>query len=170
MKNSEKPETGEAIGYFQDETGEYFSLTDILRDSPEPETIMQFWLREIPNLDFLAAWEKLENPGFKLDGFEKVRKAAMSNAFVAMPQDWVDWTGATGIKIRTEAACEKVYAHTDIALQFCCWLNPHFQLRLNRRFREMKAAYQLSQQLPKELAGQLPSPEELREELKRAVR
>ncbi len=32
------------------------------------------------------------------------------------------------------------------------------------------AEYQLSQQLPKELAGQLPSPEELREELKRAKR
>ena len=78
---------------------DYISLTDIARhrNSLEPSSVINNWMRGRSTIDFLGLWERLGNPNFKPLDFERFRGEAGSNYFVLSPQRWIEATAAIGI-------------------------------------------------------------------------
>jgi len=79
---------------------DYISLTDIAKykDSENPADIIKNWLRNRNTLEFLGAWEKMNNLDFKLVEFDQFRNEAGLNSFVMSPKKWIETTNAVGIK------------------------------------------------------------------------
>lgn len=118
---------------------DYFSLTDIARHADErTDAIIQGYLRNGANLDFLATWEVLYNPGFDAMGFSGIRQRAGSGAFVLSVSEWVQRTGAVGI-FSNAGRYGGTYGHKDIALQFATWISPSFYLYLVKEFDRLKS-------------------------------
>ena len=69
------------IALINHEMGEYVSLTDIAkhRNSLEPFSIINNWMRGRGTIEFLGLWERLNNPDFKPIDFERFRNEAGSN-------------------------------------------------------------------------------------------
>lgn len=84
------------IAFLNKEIGEYISLTDIAkyRNSAEPFSVINNWMRSRSTIEFLGLWEKLNNPYFKPIEFERFRNEAGSNYFVLSPQRWIESTNA----------------------------------------------------------------------------
>ncbi|MBW6511627.1 MAG: KilA-N domain-containing protein [Desulfuromonadaceae bacterium] len=83
---------GLAIAIISKHNQDYISLTDIARhrDSQEPFSIINNWMRTRSTIEFLGLWETLNNPDFKPIEFERFKSEAGSNYFVLSPQRWID--------------------------------------------------------------------------------
>jgi hypothetical protein len=118
---------------------DYFSLTDIARHADtRTDAIIQGYLRNGANLDFLATWEEMYNPDFNPMNFNGIRQRAGSGAFVLSVNEWVEKTGAVGI-FASPGRYGGTYGHKDIALQFATWISPSFYLYLIKEFDRLKA-------------------------------
>ena len=117
---------------------DFFSLTDIARHADDrTDSIIQGYLRNGANLDFLATWESLYNPSFNPMNFNGIRQRAGGGAFVLSVNEWVERTGAVGI-FSTPGRYGGTYGHKDIALQFATWISPSFYLYLIKEFDRLK--------------------------------
>jgi len=78
---------------------DYISLTDIAkyRNTVEPFSVINNWMRSKSTIDFIGLWEKLNNSNFKPIEFERFRNEAGNNYFVLSPQRWIESTNAIGI-------------------------------------------------------------------------
>ena len=78
---------------------DYISLTDIAKyKNPEfPADVIKNWMRTRFTIDYLGAWEQLNNPDFKLVEFDQFKSEAGTNAFVLSPQKWIESTNAIGL-------------------------------------------------------------------------
>ena len=124
------------IGNEQD----YFSLTDIAKrvNEENPAGIVINWLRLKDTIEFLGTWEILHNPNFNLIEFDKVKSEAGTNRFILSVSKWVETTGAVGINTKAGRHGGGTFAHKDIALAFCYWVSPTFQLYLIKEFQRLK--------------------------------
>lgn len=118
---------------------DFISLTDIARyrNSQEPFSIINNWMRSRSTIEFLGLWEKLSNPDFKPLEFERFRNEAGSNYFVLSPQRWIEATQAAGITSKS-GRYGGTYAHRDIAFEFASWISPEFKLYLIKEFDRLK--------------------------------
>lgn len=123
-----------------DENGEdYISLTNIASKFGESNPLIRNWIRSINTMNYLAEWEQLSNENFKPVGFDgfKNELTTKGNAFSMSPKKWVEGTDSVGIIARS-GRYGGTYAHSDIAMHFCYWLNPIFQLYLIKEFQRLK--------------------------------
>jgi len=118
---------------------DFISLTDIARyrNSQEPFSIINNWMRSRSTIEFLGLWEKLSNPEFKPLEFERFRNEAGSNYFVLSPQRWIEATQAVGITSKS-GRYGGTYAHRDIAFEFASWISAEFKLYLIKEFDRLK--------------------------------
>ena len=130
---------GTDIRIFQQNQYDYISLTDIAKrfNAENPSILIINWLRTRDTLDFLGVWEKLNNPNFNLIEFDKIKSEAGRNNFVLSATRWINETGAIGI-ISKAGRYGNTLAHRDIALGFCYWNSPAFQLYLIQEFQRLK--------------------------------
>lgn len=112
-------------------------LTDMVKNMDNNNSIISNWMRQKNTLEYLALWEKMNNPGFKLFDFEELTKDAGLNRFTMSPKKWIDATGAIGISSKA-GKNGGTYAHKDIAFHFGLWLSPEFNLLLIREFQRLK--------------------------------
>ena len=117
----------------------YICLTDIARyrNTLEPFSIINNWMRSRSTIEFLGLWEILNNPDFKPIEFDRFRIEAGSNYFVLSPQRWIDATNAIGI-ISKSGRYGGTYAHEDIAFEFASWISSEFKLYLVTEFKRLK--------------------------------
>lgn len=110
---------------------EYLSLTDIARqhDVDKPGYAIQSWLRNRNTLEFLNLWEQENNPSYNINGYEDLKGKSLDSSFTVSPKQWIEFTGATGIKSR-QGKNGGTYAHMTIACEFLTWLSPRFKLYL----------------------------------------
>jgi len=120
---------------------DYISLTDIAKKFAEegvkPNRIIQNWMRNKDTLEFLATWEKISNPKFKGIEFETLMSKAGYNRFAISPSAWVKKTDAIDIYTKPVRG-GGTFAHKDIALGFCYWLSPPFQVFILKEFQRLK--------------------------------
>lgn len=130
---------GLAIAIVSRHNQDYISLTDIARhrDSQEPFSIINNWMRGRSTIEFLGLWETLNNPDFKPIEFERFRNEAGSNYFVLSPQRWIAATHAVGIT-STSGRYGGTFAHKDIAFEFATWISSAFKLYLIKEFQRLK--------------------------------
>lgn len=122
-----------------DQEGEDFiCVTDIAKfNSTEPGQVVRNYFRNKNNIDFLGAWEKLHNEKFNYVEFDVIRAEVGSANFTMSAKEWIDRTGAIGIKA-TAGRYGGTYAHNDIALQFATWLSPEFYLYVLKDYQRLK--------------------------------
>ena len=118
---------------------DYISLTDIARykDNDEPKDVVKNWMRSRSTINFLGAWEKINNPNFKGVEFDSFRSESGENYFVLSPQKWIEKTNAIGLISRSGNG-GGTFAHKDIAFEFATWISPEFKLYLIKEFQRLK--------------------------------
>ncbi|MEI8273481.1 MAG: KilA-N domain-containing protein [Paludibacter sp.] len=79
MKTSKLIFKGSEISFFNINTEDYISLTDIAKHKDD---IIKNWLRNRNTIELLGFWEQLYNPNFKPVEFDGFRKQAGMNSFV----------------------------------------------------------------------------------------
>ncbi len=119
---------------------DFFSITDIAKrfNADSPADIIANWMRNKDTVEFLGTWEVLNNPDFKLLEFEEFKIEAGANRFVLSPTKWAAATSAIGIRTKPGRHGGGTFAHKDIAMAFCYWLSPTFQLYVIREFQRLK--------------------------------
>jgi hypothetical protein len=120
---------------------DYFSLTDIAkRVNPDsPADLIANWMRNKDTIELLEIWEKLHNPNFNLLQLEEVKKQVGLNRFLMSPTKWIETTNAVGMVTKTGRYGGGTFAHKDIAMAFCFWISPGFQLLVITEFQRLKA-------------------------------
>ncbi len=121
------------------ETADYISLTDVAKKSDdEPRFTIRSWMRNNNTLAYLDAWESVHNPNFKRGEAATFRLNATNNSFSASVTAWIKATNAIGLQSRA-GRYGGTYAHREIALNFCYWFSPTFQVFLIKEFDRLKA-------------------------------
>ena len=87
--------------------------------------------------EFLATWEQISNPNFKGVEFDALMAKAGRNRFAISPSAWIKKTNAIGIFTKPVRG-GGTFAHKDIALGFCYWLSPPFQVFILKEFQRLK--------------------------------
>ena len=114
---------------------DYVSLQDIAKgyNSEDSYALIRNWMRNADTIEYLGLWESLENDTFNAAGFGHIKSKAGRNGFLISPTKWVKETNAIGIIPGKSGRYSKgAFAQRDIALHFCFWLSPPFQLYLIR--------------------------------------
>ena len=125
---------------------EYVSLTDICKQSKDsaPKDIVSNWIKNTSTIRYLFAWEKLHNPALKKGvQLHALLEKGTDNRFVMSPQKWIELTNAVGL-IQKTGRGGGTFAHKDIAINFCYWLSPEFQVYLIKEFQRLAEMEQKS--------------------------
>jgi len=119
---------------------DYISLTDIAKKNSgrPPNSVLISWIRNQNTLSFLGAWEKTFNPNFKHSQMAMFRELAADNRSLLTPKNFVEQTEALGMTSKS-GRYGGTYAYKDIALNFCYWLSPEFQVAMIKTFQELLA-------------------------------
>ena len=127
------------VAIVSDKSDDFISLTDIAkyRNSTEPFSVINNWMRNRASIEFIGLWEKLYNPDFKPLEFERFKTEAGSNYFVLSPQRWIEVTNAIGI-ISKSGRYGGTFAHKDIAFEFASWISAEFKFYLIVEFQRLK--------------------------------
>ena len=118
---------------------DYISLTDMASKFEGSDQLIKNWLQNRGTIEFLAVWERLNNPGFNLVGFHQIREEAASQRFIMSVKKWGDTTAGVGVIARA-GRYGGTFAHRDIAFEFGSWLSPEFKLYLITEFQRYKQA------------------------------
>lgn len=116
----------------------YISLTDIAKKqhNSKPKYLIRNWLKNLNTMEFLETWETLYNPSFKGAHLNAFKLKYLQNKNILSPKIWIEETNAIGI-ISKPGRYGGTYAHKDIALNFCYWLSPSFQVYMIKAFQEL---------------------------------
>lgn len=68
------------ISLFSEKDQDYISLTDILK-SKDGDFFVSDWLRNRNRVEFLGAWEQLNNPDFNYGEFATIKSKAGLNSY-----------------------------------------------------------------------------------------
>jgi hypothetical protein len=130
---------GIAVGIFAEREEDYICLTDIARfkNADATDDLIRNWLRNRNTVEYLAIWERLNNPGFNPVEFDGIKMQAGLNSFTLTPKQWIERTGAVGI-ISRAGRYGGTYAHKDIAFEFASWISVEFKLYLIKEFQRLK--------------------------------
>lgn len=129
---------GVPVRYFEAENGIFFCLTDIAKTADTTtDVVMQSYLKNANNLEFLAKWESLYNPDFKPHGLVGIKTKLGLNNFYLSVKKWIQVASAVGIQ-SSPGRYGGTYAHEEIAIQFMNWLDVEFYLYFIREFKHMK--------------------------------
>ncbi len=127
------------ISIFQHPDSDFISLTDIARQaSDEPRFVIRNWLSTQNTINYLGAWESLHNPNFNRAGFRTFRDDFFEKPFSLTPSKWLELTAAIGMVTKAGKTGGGTFAHRDIAMNFCYWINPVFQIYLIQEFQRLK--------------------------------
>ena len=115
---------------------DFISLTDMIK-AKDGDFFISDWLRNRNTLEYLAAWESLNNLSFNYGEFAIIKDKSGLNNFKISVKEWVARTGAIGLTAKT-GRYGGTYAHTDIAFNFGMWISPIFQLYIVKEYQRLK--------------------------------
>ncbi len=121
------------------EDEDYISLTDIAAAFDGGGSLIDSWIRNKDTLEFLAVWEKINNPNFNSVEFDGIRMEAGTNRFRFSAKQWHQKTNGIGL-IAKAGRYGGTFAHKDIAFEFVSWVSPEFKLYLIKEFQRLKEA------------------------------
>ncbi len=129
---------GVEIRFYREMEEDFISLTDIAKKFNEKSgQLITNWLRTRSTVNFLGAWETLHNTHFNVLNFENIKNKTGEPTFVLSVTDWVEQTGAIGIRGKT-GRYGGTFAHRDIAFEFLSYLSPTFKLYVYKEFQRLK--------------------------------
>ncbi len=132
---------GLSIAIEQIREADYISITDIAKQSNDVAAkLISNWMKNGATLLYLEAWERTHNPNFKLPQMQEFKIESLDNRLSISPQRFIEQTGAIGLISKSGRYGGGTWAHKDIALNFCYWLSPPFQVYLIKEFQRLKEA------------------------------
>jgi hypothetical protein len=143
------------ISYQEIDDEVYLSLTDVVK-SQDNDQALYGWMKSYSTIQYLGVWEATYNQaGFDEGAMEEILAQVGSNSYGMSPKKWISLTGAKGMFSKAGRG-GGTYAHEDIALEFCSWLNPVFKFHVLSEFKRLKnmesKRLQLQWDLRRELA------------------
>lgn len=124
----------------KEDIDDYICITDIAAaksDESRAADVVRNWLRNRRTLEFLATWEEIYNPNFKVFESEHFKKQAGLLTFTPSVSEWVEQTNAIGIFVK-KGRYGGTYAYKDIAFEFASAISPVFKLYLIKEFQRLK--------------------------------
>lgn len=115
---------------------DFICLTDMIK-AKDGDFFISDWLRNANTLDYLAAWEGMNNTDFNYGEFALIRNQSGVNTFKVSVKEWVSKTNSIGIIAKT-GRYGGTYAHKDIAFNFGMWISPTFQLYIVKEYQRLK--------------------------------
>ncbi len=137
MQSAEIIVDGSVVRLFSRDDKDYICITDLAKRFETGVASIESWMRNRNTVEFLGTWEQLFNPAFNSVGFDGIKSNVGLNTFKISVKKWIEQTNAIGIEARA-GKYGGTYAHKDIAVQYCYWLSPVFQLFLIREFQRLK--------------------------------
>ena len=125
------------IQILSDKEKDFICITDIAKNFEVGVAAIESWMRNRNTIEFLGTWEEIHNPNFNSVGFDGIKANVGLNSFKVSAKKWIKETNAQGLKAKA-GRYGGTFAHRDIALQFCYWLSPSFQLYLIEEFQRLK--------------------------------
>ena len=126
------------VRYFEQGEAIFFCLTDIARSADTTtDVVMQSYLKNANNLEFLSKWEELRNPDFNPHRIVGIKtKIGLNNFYLSM-KNWINTARAIGIQSEP-GRYGGTYAHEEITIQFMNWLDVEFYLYFIVEFKRLK--------------------------------
>jgi hypothetical protein len=124
----------------QADLDDYICITDMAAAKSENSRaadVVRNWLRNRITLEFLATWEGMYNPNFKVFESEHFKKQAGLLTFTPSISEWVEQTNAIGLFVK-KGRYGGTFAHKDIAFEFASAISPVFKLYLIKEFQRLK--------------------------------
>ncbi|NJN76890.1 MAG: KilA-N domain-containing protein [Saprospiraceae bacterium] len=137
-KKQEIEVQGTIIRLYSEQEKDFICITDIAKQFEVGVTSIESWMRNRNTVEFLGTWELLKNPNFNSVGFDGIKQNVGLNTFKISVKKWIEATNAIGIQSKA-GRYGGTYAHKDIAMQFCYWLSPVFQLYVIQEFDRLKS-------------------------------
>jgi hypothetical protein len=128
---------GTAISIISHSDEDYISLTDMVQNFDGGTSLIDTWLRNKNTLEFIAVWERMNNPNFNSVEFDGIRMEAGTNRFRLSVKTWMEKVNGIGV-IAKAGRYGGTFAHKDIAFEFGSWLSPEFKLYLITEFQRLK--------------------------------
>ena len=121
----------------RDDGQDFISLTDMLK-AKDGDYLIGDWLRNRNTIEFLGIWEKVYNPDFNYVEFDTIKSQAGLNSYRLSVKEWVEKTGAIGLRA-TAGRYGGTYAlHKGLAFEFGMWISPEFKIYLIKEFQRLK--------------------------------
>ena len=129
----------ETVAKYLHPSDDYISLTKIARkfDAENPSYLIQSWLRSRNTVEFLATWERNNNPDFNESAFQKLVLDAKTPQFTLTPKKWIDATNAIGITSK-QGKGGGTMALPFIACDFEMWNDSEFRYEVLKYFMTSK--------------------------------
>lgn len=126
------------VRYFEQGNAIFFCLTDIARSADtSTDVVMQSYLKNANNVEFLSKWEEMHNPNFNPHRLVGIKtKIGLNNFYLSMKK-WIDTAQAIGIQ-SSPGRYGGTYAHEEITIQFMNWLDIEFYLYFIIEFKRLK--------------------------------
>jgi len=115
----------------------YISLTDMTGSFKEGSGLIGKWITNKNTIEYLAIWERINNPVFNYPEFGVIEQEAGVNRFIMSAGQWIERTSAIGLLVKA-GRYGGTFAHKDIAFHFAMWLSPEFQIYLVNEFQRLK--------------------------------
>ena len=115
---------------------DFINITEMIK-AKDGNFFITDWLRNRNTLEYLGAWETLNNPNFNYGEFAIIKTHAGLNNFKISVKEWCEKTNAIGIIARA-GRYGGTYAHKDIAFNFGMWISPIFQLYIVKEYQRLK--------------------------------
>ncbi|MBI1226644.1 MAG: KilA-N domain-containing protein [Bacteroidetes bacterium] len=129
---------GMSITIEQIKEDDYISLTDIAKiNADDPAYVIQNWMKNNNTIRYLYRWEEIHNDEINPIHLDDLLKTANDNRRIISPKMWIETVNAIGMRWKTGRGGGTM-AHKDIALNFCYWLSPEFQIYLIKEFQRLK--------------------------------
>ena len=119
-------------------SGDYVCISDIATAVGESNQLIVSWLRRRQTIRFLGVWESVNNVDFHRPEYDAILYQSRNNEYKLNPKEWIKNTSAVGLEIIRG----QLFGHRDIALNFCYWLSPEFQLFLIEEFQRLSGKSQ----------------------------
>lgn len=125
----------------------YISLTDliyVLQDKfnsylqKESTQIINKWLNTVSALQFLLAWESINNPDVNHSNDLATFLDKNKTSFPLSPQKWIDVTNGIGFIIQSDQN-ENIHAHVEIVLYFMTFYDSMFQIFLIKAIQSLRS-------------------------------
>lgn len=82
------------------DNNDYICLTDMIK-AKEGDFFVSDWLRNRNTLEYLAAWESMNNPSFNYGEFAVIANSAGLNSYKISVKEWCEKTNSIGINAKT---------------------------------------------------------------------
>ncbi|OAV63222.1 KilA-N domain protein [Bacteroidales bacterium Barb6XT] len=79
---------------------DYICLTDMIK-AKDGHFFVSDWLRNANTLEYLCAWESINNPNFNYGEFAIIRNSSGLNSYKISVKEWSEKTNSIGITAKT---------------------------------------------------------------------